>query len=88
MSTRKDGSFGEVAALVLHTQMIELVAAMLADADHVTAARALRNVDQKTMARLLRQEAEADDISRRDRARADHVLLAHFSGVELLICRF
>jgi hypothetical protein len=43
--------------------MIEVVAPVLGDADHFTAAAALGNVDQKAVAGFFGQKAEADDLA-------------------------
>ena len=71
MSTRNDGSLGDGAS-TSGTQMVELVAPVLADADHVTAAAALGDVDQKAMPGLIRKEAETDNISGEGIERARH----------------
>ena len=46
-------------------QMVEISAAVFGDADHVAAAAALRDVDEKAVAGLLRQKAKADDLAGR-----------------------
>ena len=45
------------------TEMVEIISPVLGDADHVAAAAALRDVDEKTVAGFLRQKAEADDLA-------------------------
>jgi hypothetical protein len=43
--------------------MIEVIAPVLGDADHLTAAAALGDVDQKAVAGFFGQKAEADDLA-------------------------
>jgi hypothetical protein len=43
--------------------MVQIRSPVLGDADHVTASRALWDVDEKTVTGFSRQEPEADDIA-------------------------
>ena len=44
-------------------EMVEVISPVLGDADHVAAAAARGDVDEKSVAGFLRQKAEADDLA-------------------------